>query len=70
MIGKLVRMSAGRSLARKSGYSGAAGAVAGLLAPFVIRRLAGMVGKGASAAAAARRKGRPPEYLRRNLSDA
>lgn len=69
MIGKLIRIAAGRSLARKRGYSGAAGAAAGLLAPFVIKWAAGLIKKGASSAAAARRRGRPPKYLRRNLSD-
>lgn len=38
MIGKVVRMLVGRSIARKRGYSGAAGAAIGLIAPIVLKR--------------------------------
>ena len=65
MIGKLVRMIVGRSMAKKRGYSGAAGAAAGLLAPFLIKKVAGLARKSGSAALEARRERREPKYLRR-----
>ena len=69
MIGKVARMMAGRSLARKSGFGGGAGAVAGLLAPFVFKRLFSLAGKAGGAAADARRRRKGPKYLDRPLSD-
>ena len=69
MIGKVARMVAGRSVARKRRYGGAAGAVAGLLAPFVIKRLFSMVAKAGGAAADARRRRKGPEYLAHPLSE-
>ena len=60
MIGKVARMMAGRSVARKFGYSAGAGAVAGLLAPFVIRRALSLVGKAGKAAVKSRE--RPVEH--------
>lgn len=63
MIGKIVRMLVGRSIAKKRGFSGAAGAAAGLAAPFVLKRAGSMVRKGGSAAAEARRRRRAPRYL-------
>ena len=69
MIGKVARMLAGRSVARKRGYSAGAGAVAGLLAPFVIKRVLSLMGKVGSAAADARRRRKGPEYLSHPLSD-
>ena len=63
MIGKVARMAIGRSLATKRGYSAGAGAIAGLLAPFVIRRVLSLVGKAGSAARDARKRRRGPEYL-------
>jgi hypothetical protein len=46
MIGKLIRALVGRSMARKHGLSGAAGAAAGLLAPFVVKKSASLIAKG------------------------
>ncbi len=63
MIGKVVRMLVGRSLARKRGFSGAAGAAAGLIAPFVLKKAGKLVKRGGSAAAEKRRRRREPEYL-------
>jgi hypothetical protein len=65
MIGKLIRALVGRSMARKRGFSGAAGAAAGLLAPLVIKRGAGLARKGGAAAIEARRRRRTPTYMRR-----
>jgi hypothetical protein len=65
MIGKVVRMLVGRSMARKRGFSGAAGAAAGLLAPFVLRRAGSMLAKRRSIAREARRERREPKYLDR-----
>jgi hypothetical protein len=63
MIGKIVRMLVGRSMARKRGLSGAGGAAAGLVAPFVLKRAGSLVRKGGAAAAEARRRRRAPKYL-------
>jgi hypothetical protein len=65
MIGKVARMMAGRSLARKFGYSAGAGAVAGLLAPFVIRKALSLVGKAGKAAVKSRQGAVEPEYGQR-----
>jgi hypothetical protein len=65
MIGKLVRMLVGRSMAKKRGLSGAAGAVAGLIAPFVLKRAGSLVKKGGATAIQARRRRREPNYRRR-----
>ncbi len=62
MIGKVARMMAGRSVARKLGYSAGAGAVAGLLAPFVIKKTLSLIGKAGKAAANSRRRPVEPEY--------
>lgn len=69
MIGKVARMAVGRNMARKRGYSAGAGAVAGLLAPFVIKRLLSLVGKAGSSAADARRRKKGPKYLPHPLTD-
>ena len=69
MIGKVARMIAGRSLARKRGYGGGAGAVAGLLAPFVVKRVISLIGKAGGAAADVRRRRKGPKYLSHPLSD-
>jgi len=61
-------MLAGRSMAKKRGYSGGAGAVAGLLAPFVVKKAFSLLGKAGSAAADARRRRKGPEYLGQPLS--
>jgi hypothetical protein len=63
MIGKVVRMLVGRSMARKRGFSGAAGAAAGLLAPFVLKKAGSLARRGGSAAIEARRRRRAPTYL-------
>lgn len=65
MIGKMVRMLIGRSLARKRGLSGAAGAAAGLLAPLVLKRAGSLIASGGKAAVRARRRRREPTYLAR-----
>ncbi len=62
MIGKVARMMAGRSVARKLGYSAGAGAVAGLIAPFVIRKTLSLVGKAGKAAVKSRQRPVEPEY--------
>ncbi|HEX8214859.1 MAG TPA: hypothetical protein VF582_05240 [Allosphingosinicella sp.] len=67
MIGKVARMMAGRTLARKRGYSAHARAVAGLLAPFLIKRLVLLAGQAGGAAADARRRRRGPKYLSRAI---
>ena len=69
MIGKIARAAAGRSMARKRGYSGASGAVAALLAPFAIKLAMKGASKLASKAADAKRRRQGPEYLRKPLSD-
>ena len=69
MIGKVTRMLAGRSVAKKRGYSAGAGAVAGLLAPFVIKRVFSLLGKAGGAAADARRRRKGPKYLNHPLSE-
>jgi|GEM_PF-4276201 len=65
MISKLIRALVGRSMAKKRGLSGAAGAAVGLLAPLVIKRSASLVKKGAAARIEARRRRRAPNYLRK-----
>jgi hypothetical protein len=69
MIGKVARMMAGRSLARKRGFSGGAGAVAGLLAPFIVKRAFSLIGKAGGAAADARRRRKGPKYLPHPIGD-
>jgi len=69
MIGKIARAAAGRSMARKRGYSGASGAAAALIAPFAIKLALKGASKIAAKAADARRRRKGPEYLRRPLSD-
>ena len=64
MIGKVVRMLVGRSMARKRGYSGALGAVAGLLAPKLLKKGGSLLARGGSAAAEARRRRKVPKHLR------
>lgn len=62
MIGKLARALAGRSVARRNGMSGAAGAAAGLLAPLVIKAGASLLSKAGRRAADTRRVRRGPDY--------
>jgi hypothetical protein len=64
MIGKMIRMLVGRSMAKKRGYSGLAGAAAGLVAPVLLKHGASAIGKTGSAALAARRGRKEPQYLR------
>ena len=59
MIGKVVRMLVGRSIARKRGFSGAAGAAIGLLAPVVLKR----AGKAVARRRAAKKERQAPKYL-------
>jgi hypothetical protein len=68
MIGKIIRMLVGRSMAKKRGYSGVAGAAAGLLAPALIKHGASLAHKGGSAALAARRRRRAPRYMQRGVA--
>jgi len=68
MIGKLTRALVGRSVAKKRGMSPMAGAAAGLLAPFVLKRAASLLGKAGSAAVEARRRRKGPKYLDHPLS--
>ncbi len=69
MIGKVARMAIGRSMARKRGYGAGAGAVAGLLAPFVIKRVLSLLGKAGGAAADSRRRRKGPKYLAHPLTE-
>ena len=62
MIGKVARMMAGRSVARKLGYSAGTGAIVGLLAPYAIKKILSLAGKAGKAAAEARRQPVEPEY--------
>ncbi len=68
MIGKLIRALVGRSMARKHGLSGAAGAAAGLLAPFVVKKSASLIAKGGHRVVEARRRRRAPRYLDRSFT--
>ena len=68
MIGKLIRALVGRSVARKHGLSGAAGAATGLIAPFVIRKGASLLARGGHRAVEARRRRRAPRYLDRSFT--
>ena len=63
MIGKVVRMLVGRSIARKNGFSGAAGAAAALIAPAVLKRIGKAVKKRRSAAKARRQEREAPKYV-------
>jgi hypothetical protein len=68
MIGKLIRALIGRSLAKKRGYSPAAGAALGLLAPTLLKHGAAAIGKTGSAAMSARRNRKQPNYAPRALA--
>jgi len=68
MIGKLIRALVGRSIARKRGFSGAAGAAAGLLVPYVIGKGASLLAKGGRHAIEARRRRTAPRYLDRSFT--
>ena len=63
MIGKVVRMLVGRSIARKRGYSGAAGAAVALLAPVVLKKAGRAIAKRRAAKKARRQEQRAPKYL-------
>ncbi len=65
MIGKVIGMFVGRSLAKKRGLNSAAGAAAGLIAPAVLKRIGAVALKSGGAAVEARRQRRAPKYLRR-----
>ncbi|HEX8402454.1 MAG TPA: hypothetical protein VF628_12205 [Allosphingosinicella sp.] len=62
MIGKIARMMAGRSAARRLGYGAGSGALVGLVAPFAIRTLVSLVGKAGRKATDARRRPVEPEF--------
>ena len=68
MIGKLIRALVGRSMARKHGLSGAAGAAAGLIAPFVLKKGASLLARRGHRAIDARRRRRAPRYLDRSFT--
>ncbi len=63
MIGKVVRMLVGRSVARRNGLSGAAGAAAAVIAPAVLSKLGGAVARRRAAKKAARREREAPRYV-------
>ena len=63
MIGKVVRMLVGRSISRRNGYSGTAGAAAALLAPFVLKTVGKAVKKRRTAAKQRRREREAPTYV-------
>ncbi len=63
MIGKVVRMLVGRSIARRNGFSGAAGAAAGLIGPVVLMKVGGAIASRRKAAKALRREREAPRYV-------
>ncbi len=65
MVGKVIGMFVGRSLAKKRGLNSAAGAAAGLIVPAVLKRIGTVAVKSGGAAIQARRQRRAPKYLRR-----
>ena len=65
MIGKLIRIYVGRKVAQKHGYSGVVGALAGLVAPKLVKRIGSLARKSGSAALERRRERRAPRYLKR-----
>lgn len=62
MIGKVVRMLVGRSMARSRGYSGAAGAVIALVAPVLVRRAGKAVAKRSAARRERKRELEAPKF--------
>ncbi len=63
MIGKVVRMLVGRSLARRRGFSGAAGAAAGLIAPIVLKRAGEAIAKRRAVKRKEKAEREAPKYL-------
>jgi hypothetical protein len=63
MIGKVVRMMVGRSMARRRGFSGAAGAALGLLAPIVLKKVGGALSRQRAAKKARREEQRAPKFI-------
>ena len=63
MIGKVVRMLVGRSMARKRGYSGAAGAAIGLIAPIVLKRAGKAVAKRRAVRRERKLEQQAPKYI-------
>ncbi len=63
MIGKVIRILVGRSIAKKHGYNGWAGAAAGLIAPTVLKKGGSLIKKRRAAAKEARRRREEPVYL-------
>ena len=67
MIGKLIRMLIGRSVAKKQGVNGWAGAAAALLAPVIIKKGGSMLKKRKQARHERREIERGPHYLERPI---
>jgi hypothetical protein len=63
MIGKVVRMLVGRSMARSRGYSGVAGAAIALVAPVLVRRAGKAVAKRTAARREAKREREAPQFV-------
>jgi len=67
MIGKLIRMLVGRSVAKKRGINGWAGAAAALIAPAVIKKGGSMLKKRKEERDERREIERGPHYLERPI---
>lgn len=65
MLGKLIKIYVGRSIARKHGFSPLAGAAAGLIVPTLIKGIGSAALKRRAAAREAKRERQSPKYLRR-----
>jgi hypothetical protein len=63
MIGKVMRILVGRSVARRNGFSGLAGAAVGLLAPVVIKKASGAISKRRKAKKQRREERDMPKYV-------
>ena len=63
MIGKVVRMLVGRSVARSRGYSGVAGAAIALIAPVLVKRAGKAVAKRSAARREAKREREAPKFV-------
>ncbi len=68
MIGKLIRALVGRSVARKHGYSGVAGAAAGLVVPYVVGKGVCLLARGGRQAIETRRRRKVPRYVDRSFT--
>jgi hypothetical protein len=63
MISKVVRMFIGRSVARRNGFSGFAGAAVALIAPVVLKKAGGAISRKRAAKKARREEERMPKYV-------